>query len=266
VVVGHRPGPAHRLDPPPGHVALDDADGHRPLAPRQRLHLEAAQRGAGQHEGHHRRGDHHDRDADPAGRRRGEGRLRGSSHQPQHEPGHELADQGDDEGDAGHAHHREEAVQGRVHGGVGDPGPAEATERDAGVGELHADPAAGSGQRPDAEPPDQGQGRAEQAEEQGLEDDEHRRDPDPEHVQPVDRHGQHGEPEQVPEPERQPRPAVPHRQGERRDADEQQRPEAVGLPAQAQRGAGRDDDQSGEQPPPPGVDLVRGTLAGRGGG
>ena len=173
--------------PRPGDVALDDADvdacpaGRRPAppgsraapsrrppaapAPRRPQHRPAAPRGTG-----------------PAAGRRPTATSRSTS-QATSWPTSATTKR-----HAGDPDQREEAGQRGVDRRVGEPHPAEAAERDPGVGELDAHPAAGRGQRPGrCSRETRVRAVAEHAEEQRLEDDQQGRDPDPEDVQPADR-------------------------------------------------------------------------------
>ena len=262
MVVRDGTGAAEGLDAATGHVALDDTHRDRALAAGKGLDLEGTQPDPGDAQG---RQDEH-------GRQHPRPDARTPLEDEQHHPGDDLTDEGDQEADASDADEREPAVQRRVDRCVREPGPAETTERDGRVRQLDRHPAGRCGDRPPPQARDEREGETEDAEEQGHEDDQHRRDPPAEDVHPGDGHREHGDAEQVAQAERPAWPAAAGQQRQRRDADEQQRPEGVRLPRQPGGHAGEHRRQSPDTPPhrtprgyrdPPTEPFSRGPRAGR---
>ena len=150
VVVGHRPGPAHRLDPRPGNVALHDADVRPTRPPVRRLRPgRAADRPAQQQ---------HDDDRDAGQHQRPHPRapvLAASTSSVQDHPGDQL----------GRSARRRTTARRRRSAAGSRPAGCPRRRRRAGSSRTHrtgpgrtrtrSAPSSGGGQRPPAQPADQ---------------------------------------------------------------------------------------------------------------
>ena len=212
VVVGHRPGPAHRLDAPAGNVALDDADVDLPGRRLRGLDLVEPQAGGTAQQATR---------AAPAARstRRPRGPARRRPARPQgmaHQASSWATSATAKDSPATPTTGRRPAsgVSTAAYASRLQPKPPNGTREYANSTSTQAAAAASGHQR---SRPTRLSRTPEQAEEQRLEHDQQGGDPDPEHVQPADRDGQHAQPEQVAEPERPARRQAADRQGEGRD-------------------------------------------------